>query len=146
MLLSLNLEAGRLRDVDHLLELSVQERQFHIHVVDWPSLRRRVTEQQSDGLESSHRCKNLIEVDPMALDVAFGDEACLVLGDVARSVALGLLDPLEPDRTLSRWRIHELPRSVRLDRHHLIKHCLALAPTLALLGLGKGGRLVIARQ
>jgi hypothetical protein len=59
-----------------------------------PSLTCSMSQQQSNRFQASYRCKHLVEVNPLALDVPLGDKTSLVLGDFAGGVALDLEYPL----------------------------------------------------
>ena len=120
MLRSLDGETRRLHDEDRLHQ-----------VMDTPILRCCQSQKQSDRFHARYQRKDFLEVEALALDKASGDEACLVLNNGAALVLLGLVHPLQADRTTS-WRwIDELPSLIFLDRLHFLQHrpssiCIAL--------------------
>jgi hypothetical protein len=112
----------RLRNVDHFLQLAVEECQFHIHVMDRPPLACRVGQQESHRLEPCYQCENLIEVHTQLLHISLRHKPRLVLADVADGVPLRLEDPLEADRADAGRCFLPLPCPVHLYRRQLIGH------------------------
>ena len=123
MLLSLDSEPWRLPDEDRFRQLTVEEGRFNVQVMDVPVLCCRQSKSQTDRLHARYWCKDLLEIDALALDKASGDEARLVLDNGAELVPFDFVYPLQADRTASWGWIDELPSPVFLDRLHLLQHC-----------------------
>jgi hypothetical protein len=115
-------ETRWLADINFLAQLAVQKRHLHIHVVNLPLELSGDGEQQPDGIESSDRSKDFVEVNPRPLNETLGDEPGLVLEDVASGVTLEFLHPFEADWLVASWEIRQRPRLVPLDRIQLCSH------------------------
>jgi hypothetical protein len=117
-------EPRRLADVHLLAELAVHEGRLEVHVVHLPFELSGDGEQEAHRVQARDHSKNLVEVNPRPLHISFGDEPGLVLQDVAGSITLQLVHPLDSDRFLPRRKIGERPSMVRLDQVVLIAHRL----------------------
>lgn len=84
-------------------------------MVYFPARVCRQREKDTHRLHSGHRSKNLLEVHPLALGVAFRDEASLVLDEVAGGVALYFENPLEANRFVASRECRQLPGFVFSD-------------------------------
>jgi hypothetical protein len=116
-------EAGRLMDVYFFPERPVEEHAFDAHVMDRPACMRRECHQHPHRLQSRHRSKDLVEVDPGALHVPpFASR--LVSHDVADFIALDLVNPLQSDCTVPYRERGYLPGVVVFNRLHLVDHSL----------------------
>ena len=103
MLLPCYSEAYWLLHIYLFLQLAVEEGRLDIHVMDVPPRTCGQGQQESHGLESSHRSEYLVVVDPVLLYVALRHEASLVLKNRALRVLLHLVHPLQADRAVTWW-------------------------------------------
>ena len=101
MLLSIHQKTWWLLHKYLLLEVAIQERRLDVHVVDFPAFRCNQGNQKVHSFHTRHRSEDLIEVDAMLLHISLGDESSFELGDEAGFIVLGLIDPLEADRSHS---------------------------------------------
>jgi hypothetical protein len=98
-------------------------------------------QQQPNRLQPGHRSEHLVEVDALALDVAFGNQPGFVLEDVSSGIALDLKNPFQANGALTACRrIHQDPGPIGFYGVHL--HLHHLVPAALLLGLGKQGRFI----
>ncbi|WVZ54276.1 hypothetical protein U9M48_005100 [Paspalum notatum var. saurae] len=91
-------------------------------MVNTPAVVRSNGKKQSHGLESSDWCEDLVEVDARLLHVAFGDEASLVLDDVAILITLHFVHPFEAYGAVTTRELDQRPRLVVADRGQLLLH------------------------
>lgn len=115
-------EARRLSNVHLLLEISIQECQFHIHVMNRPVQVHSDGEHEPNGLEVCHWCEHLLNVHPLALDISFGHQTRLVVDDGASLVTLQFIDPLEADGVVTGGELTEAPCPIGDDVIHLLLH------------------------
>lgn len=111
-----------------LLEISVQERRFNIHVMNFPATVCRQSEDETHRLEPCHRCEHLLEVHTWTLHVALSDKSGLMLDYVPMLIFLHLINPFEADRTVACRERGESPGVVVIDGLKLFQH--RTAPTI----------------
>jgi hypothetical protein len=124
----------------HLALLSrddeVEKRRVDIRVMDAPPLLGSESEEKVDGLDASHGHECVIVVDPLLLDKAVHDEPRLVLDHLPSFILLELEHPLQSDWVVASRQVNELPRTIVLDRVHLLLH--RDAPGRITLGFSEG--------
>jgi hypothetical protein len=82
-------ETRRLLDVD-LLQVTIQEHRFDVHMVHLPPLVRREGDEQAHRVQPSHQCEDFVVIDAMLLHVTLHHKACLVLVQRPMLVSLHL--------------------------------------------------------
>jgi hypothetical protein len=114
LIFSVDDEARWLPNINFLHQITIEKGRLHIHVMDPPSLVRCHCQNQANWFHSRNKSKNLIEIDPLPLHVAFRDKSGLVLDDAPMFILPGLEDSLEPDQAMPWWKLAYLPHLVLL--------------------------------
>jgi hypothetical protein len=86
-------KSRRLAGVRFLLQIPIEKRRFHVHVVDLPPFLSCKRKEEAHGLHASDRSEDLIVVDPLLLQKAPHDLPCLI--------PLQLVHPLQGDATVT---------------------------------------------
>lgn len=144
MLLPVGDEPRWLRDVDLLLEITVEECRFDVHAVDVPAAVHHQSEDQPHRLEPRHRHKDFLEVHPCTLHIALHDDPVLMHDNGVMLIFLHLVDPHEADGVVSGRKRRECPHVFLIDGLELVQHHPAQA--ILVLYLGEHGRLLPSHQ
>jgi hypothetical protein len=76
-------------------------------------------QQKPPGLQPSHQCKHLLEIDPLLLYIPFQHQTGFVLNQGALFIMLELVDLLQADHAVTLGEVHECPCLVVIDGIHL---------------------------
>ena len=95
--------------VHFLLEVSIEESIFHIHLIKRPTVNSSHNNKTSDKCKASNRSKCFLIVNVIFLSKAFGNEASLVSFNKSISLGLDLVKPPTTYYKLTRRQINHIP-------------------------------------
>jgi hypothetical protein len=109
--------------VDFLLDYAVEEHGLNVNVMDLLAFTHRQCHHHATRLQARHQCKDIVEVDAGALDVALGHQTHLVSYDIADFIAFTLDTHF---RSIAWWPTgSEVSSQVSLSSIAFISSCIA---------------------
>jgi hypothetical protein len=98
-----------LADVHLLLQVPIQERGLHVHMVDLPPFLSRQCEEYAYRLHARDRGKEFLEINPLLLHKSARNQPSFMHDDLPCFVPLKFVHPHKGDGTMTMRQVHHLP-------------------------------------